>query len=272
MAFVRTAALLGLLTGILLAIGFFFAGIAGMTIALVIALMINLITYWFSDKIVLSIYRAKPSENKKLNAMIKKLAKEAEIPEPKVYTVPQKVPNAFATGRSPSHSAIAVTEGLLDLLDDDEIEAVVSHEMGHIKNRDTLISTLAATIAGAVSYLAQLAWWGMFSRDREGGNIILLPLIIFAPFASMLIRLAISRGREFQADYTGAMISNKPLALASALSKISNVAEKHPIRGNSATSHMWIVNPFSGSDFVKLFMTHPPVEERIERLKAFSRK
>jgi len=271
MTFLRTTLLLSLLTGILLAIGFFFAGIDGMTIALIFALFMNFITYWYSDKIVLAMYRAKPTNNKKLHSMIEKLAKEADIPKPKLYVLPQNVPNAFATGRSPKHSAIAVTEGLLDHLEDDEIEGVLSHELAHIKNRDTLVSTLAATIGGAISFLAQIAWWSMFSRDRERGNAFLFPLIILAPFAAMLVQLAISRGREFHADYTGAFISKKPLSLASALEKISNIADKNPIRGNSATSHLWIVNPFKGDNFVKLFMTHPPVDERIRRLKEFKK-
>jgi len=272
MALLRTTALLGLLTGILLAIGFFFAGIGGMTIALVFALFMNFIMYWYSDKIVLGMYRAKPTDNKKLHSILERLAKEANTPKPKLYILPQKVPNAFATGRSPKHSAIAVTEGLLDNLEDDEIEGVLSHELAHIKNRDTLVSTLAATIGGAISFLAQMAWWSTFSRDRKGGNAFLFPLIIFAPFAAMLVQLAISRGREFHADYTGAYISKKPLALASALEKISDIADRYPIQGNSATSHLWIVNPFRGNSFVKLFSTHPSVTERVKRLKEFSKE
>jgi heat shock protein HtpX len=272
MAFLRTTALLGLLTGILLAVGFLFGGIGGMAIALVFAFFINFISYWYSDKIVLAMYRAKPTADKKLNSMAEKLAKEAGIPKPKLYVTPQKIANAFATGRSPKHSAIAVTEGLLDNLKDDEIEGVLAHELSHIKNRDTLVSTMAATIGGAISFLAQIAWFSMFSRDREGGSLLLFPLIILAPFASMMVQLAISRSREFGADYTGALISKKPRSLASALEKISKIADGNPIRGNSATSHLWIVNPFKGDGFVKLFMTHPPVEERIERLRELSRK
>jgi heat shock protein HtpX len=272
MAILRTAALLGLLTAILLAIGFLFAGIGGMTIALIFALLINFFTYWFSDKIVLSMYRAKPTNDKKLNSIVEKVAKEAGIPKPKVYIVPTDSPNAFATGRSPSHSSIAVTQGLLDRLDDDEIEGVLSHELSHVKNRDTLVSAIAATVAGAISYLAQMAWLGMSSRDRENGNILLLPLLIFAPIAAMLVQLSISRGREFFADYTGAMISKKPLALASALEKISSYVDKNPMKGSSATSHLWIVNPFKGSSFASLFMTHPSTDERIRRLKELARK
>jgi len=272
MAFLRTAALLGLLTAILLAIGFLIAGIGGMTIALIFAIFLNFFTYWYSDKIVLSMYKAKLTGDKKLNSIVEKVAKEAGIPKPKVYIVSTNSPNAFATGRSPNHSSIAVTQGLLDDLDDDEIEGVLSHEMSHIKNRDTLVSTLAATIAGSISYLAQIGWWGMSSRDRENGNILLLPLVIFAPIAAMLVQLAISRGREFYADYTGAMISKKPLSLASALEKISSYVDRNPIRGSSATSHLWIVNPFKGDSFASLFMTHPSTDERIKRLKELARK
>ena len=272
MSFLRTALLLGLLTAILLAIGFLFGGIGGMTVALIFAMLINFFSYWFSDKIVLAMYRAKSSDNKELNHIVEKIAREAGIPKPKVYIVPNKSPNAFATGRSPSHSSVAVTQGLLDDLNNDEIEGVLSHEMSHIKNRDTLVSTIAATVAGAVSYLAQIAWYGMFSRDREGGSAILFPLLILAPIGAMLVQLSISRGREYMADYTGAYISKKPLELADALEKISSVAERNPMRGSSATSHLWIVNPFKGSSFVNLFRTHPPVEERIKRLKEIARK
>jgi len=272
MAILRTAALLGLLTAILLAIGFLLGGIGGMTTALVFAMLLNFFTYWFSDKIVLSMYRAKPTDDKKLNSIVERVAKEAGIPKPKVYIVPTDSPNAFATGRSPSHSSIAVTQGLLDRLDDDEIEGVLSHELSHVKNRDTLVSAIAATVAGAISYLAQMAWLGMFSRNRENGNILLLPLLIFAPIAAMLVQLSISRGREFFADYTGAMISKKPLALASALEKISSYVDRNPMKGSSATSHLWIVNPFKGSSFASLFMTHPSTDERVRRLKELARE
>lgn len=271
MSFLRTALLLGLLTAILLAIGFLFGGIGGMTVALVFAMLINFFSYWFSDKIVLSIYRAKPTDNRELNSLVEKLAKEADIPKPKVYIVPTKSPNAFATGRSPSHSAIAVTQGLIDDLDKDEVEGVLSHEMSHIKNRDTLVSTMAATIAGAISYLAQIAWLGFSSKDREG-NAILFPLLILAPFAAMLVQLSISRGREYLADYTGAYISKKPLELASALEKISDDVKRNPVRGSSATSHLWIVNPFKGDSFATLFSTHPSVESRVQKLKEIAKK
>jgi len=263
----RTALLLGLLTGILLAIGWIFAGVGGLTLAFLFAMMLNFASYWWSDKIVLAMYRAKPTNNRMLDRMVSKLSKEAGIPKPKVYIIPTALPNAFATGRSPKHAAVAVTEGLLKRLDEDEIEGVLAHELAHIKNRDTLIGTLAATIAGAISWVAHIAWWSSFgSRDR--GTIALLPLVILAPIAAALVQLAISRGREFYADYTGAIITKKPLALAAALEKISSTVKAYPLRGNAATSHLWIVNPFTADSLANLFSTHPPVTKRIERLKA----
>jgi len=265
---IRTAMLLSLLTAILLAAGFLFAGILGMTFAFIIALVINFVSYWYSDKIVLRLYGAKPAEDKELIAMVGHLAREAEIPAPKVYIVPSEVPNAFATGRSPKHGAVAVTQGL-KALNSEEIEAVIAHEIAHIKNRDTLVQTVAATIAGAISYLAQIGYWSMFAdkeRDR-GGMLGLVLIVIFAPLAALLIRMAISRRREYDADYGGAIFSKKPLALASALKKISSIAAQNPIEGSSATSHLWIVNPFTRNWFTTLFSTHPPIERRITKLE-----
>ena len=270
MAFLRTTLLLGLLTGILLTIGYLFAGIGGMTVAFIFALLINFLSYWFSDSIVLRIYNAKPTDNKKLNSIVENLSDNAGIPKPRVYIINTDNPNAFATGRSASHSAIAATTGLLNKLEYDEIEAVLAHEVSHIKNRDVLVSTMAATIGGAISYLAQIAWYSSFGDRNSRGNMVLLPFVLLAPFAAMLVRFAISRGREFGADYTGAYLSKKPLKLASALEKISNDVKAHPIRGNAATSHLWIVNPFRGDGLVNLFSTHPPINERIERLKRLS--
>jgi heat shock protein HtpX len=267
----RTALLLGLLTGILLAIGYLFAGFAGMTLFLIIAFVLNFITYWFSDRIVLAMYRAKEipkSQEPKLHDIVGKLSKEAKIPKPKLYIVRTENPNAFATGRSPKHAAVAVTSGLLESLDWDEVEGVLSHELAHIKSRDTLTSTIAATIAGAIAYIAQIAWWGMFMGDRRrGGNALLFPLIILAPIAATLVQLAISRTREYKADHNGSIFSKKPLSLASALEKISNYVVRNPMRGNAATSHLFIVNPFKGDSFVNLFSTHPPVGERVKRLE-----
>ncbi len=277
MSIARTAALLGLLTGILLAIGYFWSGITGMTIFLGIALVMNFLSYWFSDKIVLAMYRAKPiskSEEPKLHDIVEKLSKEADIPKPKIYSVNMPVMNAFATGRSPKHAAIAVTSGLIKHLNWDEIEGVLAHELSHVKNRDTLTSTLAATVAGAIAYIAQIAWWNLFMGGdrRQGGNIILLPMLLLAPVAAMLVQLAISRTREYAADKTGALISRKPLSLASALQKISQTAKQHPLHGNSATSHLFIVNPFKADGFVHLFLTHPPVEARVQRLKEIAKE
>lgn len=267
MAFLRTTILLATLTAIFVAIGLLVGGAVGMTIAFGMALFMNFIAYWFSDKIVLSMYRAKKSNSKTLNSIAEKLSKKAGIPKPDVYEIETPIPNAFATGRGPGHAALAVTTGLEKSLDNDEIEGVLAHEIAHIKNRDVLVSTMAAVIAGAISYLAQLAWFGAFSRDeRSSGTLILIPLIILAPIAATLIHLAISRGREFGADYTGAYISGKPKSLASALEKITKIAYEHPSKGNAATSHLWIVNPFTADSLVNLFSTHPPVAERVERL------
>ncbi|MFQ6010381.1 MAG: zinc metalloprotease HtpX [Candidatus Aenigmatarchaeota archaeon] len=273
MAILRTTLLLGLLTGILLAAGFLFGGMGGMTLALIIAFVMNFAAYWWSDKIVLRIYRAKPSKDPTLNSIVENLARKAEIPKPKTYIVPTAVPNAFATGRSPKHAAVAATQGLLDHLNKQEIEGVLAHEIAHVKNRDTLVSAMAATIAGSISYLAHFAWYSLFWGDsRNSSSLMLLPLVMLAPFAAMMVQLAISRGREFSADYTGAIVSGKPDALASALNKISTVAKNYPLRGNSATSHMWIVNPFRADSFSKLFSTHPPIEQRIARLKELAKE
>lgn len=277
MSYIRTTLLLGLLTGILLAVGWLWQGVFGMTIFLVIAFVINFASFWFSDKIVLAMYRAKPlekSDEPKLHEMVENLAEEMKIPKPRLYVVNMPVLNAFATGRSPKHAAVAVTTGLMKHLNRDEIEGVISHELSHVKNRDTLTSTIAATVAGAIAYIAQIAWWSLFlgGGRRQGGSLIFLPLIILAPIAAMLIQLAITRTREFAADRTGALISKKPLDLASALEKISKVAHQHPLKGNSATSHLFIVNPFKGDVMANLFSTHPRVEDRVRRLKEIAKE
>jgi len=270
---IRTALLLGLLTGILLAIGFIFAGFGGMTIALTFAFIMNFVMYWFSDRIVLAVYRAREiprSEDEKLHEIVEKLAKEANIPKPRVYLVNNATPNAFATGRNPKHAAVAVTSGLLEILNWDEIEGVLGHEIGHIKARDTLTSTIAATVAGAIGYIVQIAWYSMFfggDRRRGGGSVLFLPLLFLAPIAATLIQLAISRSREYVADKNGALFSKKPLSLASALEKISASIARHPMQGNSATSYLFIVNPFKADMLTNLFSTHPPIQERVKRLK-----
>ena len=266
----NAALLLGVLTGIFLAAGFLIGGVFGMTLALFLAFGINLISYWYSDRIVLGLYRAQPSRSVRLGSIVGRLSKEAKIPRPKIYTIPQKVPNAFATGRDPTHSAIAVTEGLLEF-QDDEIEGVIAHEIAHIRNRDTLVQTLAATIAGAIAYIAQIGYWSLLMGDRRnqgGGNLIgLVLVIIFAPLAALLIRMAISRTREYRADRTGAAFSKNPRALAAALERISSFTENRPMKGSNATSHMWIVNPFRDDWFARLFSTHPPIHDRIRRLR-----
>lgn len=277
MSYLKTALLLGLLTGILLAVGYFWQGVFGMTIFLFIASAINFVSYWYSDKIVLKMYNAKPitkDEEPKLHEIIEKLSKEAKIPKPKIYIVNLPVLNAFACGRSPKHAAVAVTSGLLKHLNWDEVEGVLGHELVHIAKRDTLTSTVAATIAGAIAFIAQIAWYSLMfgGGRRQGGSLLFLPLIILAPIAAMLVQLAISRGREFVADKTGAIISKKPLSLASALEKISKVAEQHPLRGNAATSHLFIVNPFKRDGLTSLFSTHPSVTKRVEKLKELAKE
>ncbi len=263
---IRMAVMLALLTGLFLAIGFFFAGTAGMTIGLIFAFMMNFLAYFFSDSIVLRMYGAKKLEDKKISAIVEKLAKKAGIPKPKTYIVNMDVPNAFATGRSPKHSAVAVTRGLLDKLNESETEGVLAHEISHIKNRDTLVQTVAATIAGAISWLAYAFMFG--DEDRNIFSTMLL--FVLAPLAATLIQLSISRGREYMADAGGAKLSN-PLDLASALGKISAAVKEKPSRGNAATSHLFIINPFSGSSVAGLFATHPPVEERVRRLKEMAK-
>lgn len=265
----RTMTLFTVLTVVLLAIGWLIAGIWGMGIALVIAVLINFISYWYSDRIVLKMYGAEPSDDKELNEMVKELAVEAKIPKPGVYMVPLEVPNAFATGRNPRKSVVVVTQGLMDL-NKEELRGVVAHEIGHIKNRDILVGTIAATMAGAISYIAQIGYWSLFmgGQRRGEGNIIgLILILIFAPLAALLVRFAIARTMEFKADWTGAMLTKNPEGLASALKKISEIAKEKPIGGTAATSHMWIVNPLHRDWFTSLFSTHPPVEVRIRRLE-----
>jgi heat shock protein HtpX len=277
MNMLRTVLLFALLTGIFLGVGFLLGGTFGMTIALIFAFIMNFISYWYSDKIVLSIYRAKEvsfNQNPELHKIVERVAKNAKIPKPKVYFVNTDIPNAFATGRSIKHAAIAVTRGILNLMDEDELEAVISHEIAHVKNRDTLTSTIAATIGGALAYLAQIAWFSIIfgNRNERGGSLLLFPLLIFAPLAATLIQLAISRTREYKADYDGAIISKKPLSLASALEKIENSVSRIRLEGNPATGSLFIVNPFRGDSFVNLFSTHPSTEDRIRKLRELASK
>lgn len=279
----KTTLLLATLTGLLVMVGNHFGGSLGMIIAFSFAMVMNFGTYWYSDKIILRMYRAQEvtaSEHPQLYDTVKKLATLADMPMPKVYIMHTSMPNAFATGRNPKHAAIAATTGILDLLTTEELEGVLAHEMAHVKNRDTLISAIAATIAGAISMIANWVQWaaifgGFGGRDDEGGNSILgfLALAIVAPLAATIIQLAISRSREFAADEEGARICKKPWALANALEKLEyGSALYRPRRGDvqasNSTAHMFIINPLKGSSFSNLFRTHPATEERIARLRA----
>jgi heat shock protein HtpX len=273
----KTALLLGLLTGLLMLIGGWFGGQRGVMIAFIVAMAMNFFSYWFSDRIVLKMYHAREvtqTDAPELYNIVKTLAVNAQLPMPRVYIVPGETPNAFATGRNENHAAVAVTEGLLRILKRDELEGVLGHELTHIKNHDILIGSIAATIAGAIVMLANMAQWaaifgGGRGDDDEGGSNIfgLIAMAIFAPLAASLIQMAISRSREYMADAGGAKISGKPLSLASALGKLSGAAQAIPMEANPSTAHMFIVNPLSGRSFKTLFSTHPPVEERIARLR-----
>lgn len=267
----KTFGLMAILTFLFLLVGGAVAGQTGMIIALIIAGITNFIGYFYSDKMVLKAYRAQelPSDHK-VTVMVKRLALNANLPMPKVYMVNQNQPNAFATGRDPDHAAVAVTKGLVETMNDDELAGVLAHELGHIANRDILIGTIAATLAGAISYLGYSARFGMFSRnsDNRGGSIIFMLLaLILAPIAASIIRMAVSRAREFKADSFGAKVSGNPLYLSNALEKLESSSKRIPMSGNQATSHMFIVYPFSGKSLSKLFSTHPPTSERIKRLK-----
>ena len=275
---VKTVFLMTLMMVLFLFIGYQLGGNTGMTIALVFSLVMNFGSYWFSDKIVLKMYRAKEVNREsapKFYDMIEGLAQKANIPMPKVYIINDPTPNAFATGRNPQHSAVAATTGILQGLSNDELAGVMAHEIAHVKHRDTLISTIAATLVGSISYIAQMAGWiFMFGRsdDREGGGIGGLVLMILSPILAMLIQMAISRSREFGADKGGAEITGNPMGLASALQKIARGNQVKPVNhSNPTTAHMFIINPLRGGGISKLFSTHPPTEERIKRLEAMVR-
>jgi heat shock protein HtpX len=273
----KTTLLLGLMTGLFIAIGGLLGGRSGMVLAFGAALVMNFVSYWFSDKIVLRMYAAQPigeAEAPIVYRIVRNLATKAGIPMPKLYLIPAPTPNAFATGRSPQHAAVAVTEGILRIMNEQELEGVLAHELSHVLNRDVLISTIAATIAGAIGMLANMAQWNLFlggGRDDEGRGtnpIALIATMIFAPLAAMLIQMAVSRSREYEADASGARLTRRPLGLASALAKLQQANQIVPMDANPATSHLFIVNPLSGRRFATLFATHPPVEERIARLQA----
>lgn len=275
---IKTVVFLAVLTVLFIYIGGLLGGQAGMVIALIFAGVMNFASLWLSDKIVLAMYRARElpeSDAPRIHAIVEELAAAAGIPKPKVYIVPMEAPNAFATGRSPSKAAVAVTEGILRILDERELRGVLAHEISHIKNRDTLIQAVAATLAGAIMMLARMAYfasWFGFGRDDDGPNLIeFLVMIILAPIAAILIQLAISRSREYIADETGAKISRDPLALASALEKLHYFSRRIPAPISPATSHLFIVTPrLKGGSLISLFSTHPPIEERIARLRAMA--
>jgi heat shock protein HtpX len=275
----KTTFLMALLTVLLVTAGGAMGREGGMILAFLFALVMNGVSYWFSDKIVLRMYGAKEIGTDKapaLHRIIRDLTLRAQMPMPKLYLIPQEAPNAFATGRDEKHAAVAVTEGILRILDERELRGVLAHELSHIKNRDILIGTIAATMAGAISMLANMAHWGMIfggrsSDNREGGHpIVALLMIIIAPLAAMLVQMAISRSREFGADATGATISGDPSSLANALRKLERGAQRIPMEANPATAHMFIVNPLTGGGLMTLFSTHPPMEERIRRLESMA--
>jgi heat shock protein HtpX len=271
----KTALLLTSLTLLLMLLGRAFGGENGMVLALVIAGVMNFISYFFSDKIALAMYRAQPVGREELPRaynIVERLSQKIGIPMPKLYVIPNDSPNAFATGRNPQHASVAVTHGILNLLNDEELEGVLAHELGHVNNRDILISSIAATIAGAITYVAHfgrfaMMFGGMQRDDRDrGGGIAALFMLIVAPIAAMLIQLAVSRSREYQADASGAHYTGNPYALASALSKLDAYSRRVPMAASPSTAHLFIVQPFLGMNFGSLFSTHPPIAKRIERL------
>ena len=280
----KTTLLLTLLTMLLVGMGGALGGKGGMLVAFVMAALMNFGSYWFSDKIVLRMYGAQEIErgdHPAFYGMVERLAQRAGLPMPKVYIIPDQSPNAFATGRNPDHAAVAATEGILRILSPEELEGVMAHELGHVKNRDILISTIAATIAGAIAMIANMLQWGAIlggGRDDEegggiGGLVGSLAMAILAPFMAMLIQMAVSRSREFLADATGAEICGKPRALASALARLQNASQQIPLHdATPATAHMFIVNPLTGGGLMSLFSTHPPMEERIARLQAMAQR
>ena len=273
----KTTLLLTALTLFLLLLGQIFGGQRGMVMALGIAVVMNFVSYFFSDKIALAAYRAQPVSREQLPRayeIVGRLSQKIGIPMPKMYVIPTDSPNAFATGRNPNHASVAVTQGILNLLTDEELEGVLAHELGHVKNRDILISSIAATLAGAITFLARMGMFasmfggggGRDDRDRGGGGLVALLMLILAPIAAMLIQLAVSRSREYQADASGAHFTGNPYALASALQKLDAYSKRIPLQGTPSTAHLFIVAPMLGIDFANLFSTHPPIAKRIERL------
>ncbi len=276
MGTLKTTFLMALLTVLLVTAGGMLGGQGGMMMAFVFALVMNGVSYWFSDKIVLRMYGAKeldPQAAPQLFRIVQELALRAAMPMPKVYVIPQATPNAFATGRNENHAAVAVTEGIVRMLSENELRGVLAHELAHVKNRDVLIGTIAATMAGAISMLANIAQWGMIFGGRSGDEreghhpIVALAMIIIAPLAAMIVQMAISRSREYGADATGAAISGDPMSLANALRKLQLGVQGIPMDANPATAHLFIVNPLTGGGLMNLFSTHPAMEERIRRLE-----
>ncbi len=275
---IKTTLLLGVLTGIILWFGQFMGGRSGLMIAFIFAGVMNFGSYWFSDKIVLRMYRARPvdmNDAPELYRIVQNLSVKAQIPLPRMYVIDSPAPNAFATGRNPAHAAVAVTSGILRMMSADELEGVLAHELSHVRNRDILISSVAATLAGVIMMLASMARWaaifGGFQRDdREGGGGLLglIAMAVLAPVAAMLIQMAISRSREYQADASGAAITHNPQGLASALEKLGQASGRLQLDASPQTAHMFIVNPLSGRSMANLFSTHPPLEDRIQRLRS----
>lgn len=282
MNYLKTALLLTVLTVLFIWIGRILGGQTGMAVALLLAVLMNGISFWFSDTIVLKMYRARlvdVHEAPALHGVVGDLSRVADMPMPKLYVIEDSMPNAFATGRDPQHAAVAVTTGLLDTLNQREVRGVLAHELAHVKNRDILIATIAAVMAGAVMILANLAqmaaWFGIgqTSEDEEGGGMSIIGLLlamIVAPLAATIIQMAISRGREYQADASGARISGDPLALASALQQLDRRAAMTPSDIQPSTAHLFIVNPLHGGGLLSLFSTHPPIPERVKRLEAMA--
>lgn len=276
----KTTFLLTVLTILLILAGEYFGGSTGAWVALAIAASMNFVSYFYSDKIALAMYRAQPVTREQLPRayeVVERLTQRVGLPMPKIYVIPTESPNAFATGRNPHHASVAVTHGILGLLNDEELEGVLAHELGHVRNRDILTSSIAATLAGAITLLARMGFWfGAFggygsggggSRDREGGGLGALAMLILAPIAAMLIQLWVSRTREYEADATGAHLTGNPYALASALEKISSVSRRVPLPASPSNAHLFIVAPLlSGQMLANLFSTHPPIGKRIERL------
>jgi heat shock protein HtpX len=272
----KTTLLLALLTGLIMGFGSYLGGSQGLVFAFVLATAMNFGAFWFSDTLVLKMYRARPvdaAEAPELYRIVHGLVSRAQMPMPKLYIIPQEAPNAFATGRNPQHAAVAVTEGLMRMMSSQEVEGVLAHELSHVMNRDTLISTVAATLAGVIMMLANMVRWAAIfggvqrDDDRGGGVVGLLVMTIVAPLAATLIQFAISRSREFQADASGAELTQNPLGLATALEKLAYASERVPMPAQPQTAHLFIVNPLTGSGLARMFSTHPPIEERVRRLR-----